>query len=123
MAFARVVLVQSNREIKVFTNNLKLKSDIEQTGGSISASDLIIDKSKACAYNAGDMIAYKNNMNVGIVLQIDAMGGISGDFIRIINDQGQVVNIKSAEISKKFDPREMRSAKASAIDSKRNTIY
>lgn len=86
MAFARVVLVQSNREIKVFTNNLKLKSDIEQTGGSISASDLIIDKSKACAYNAGDMIAYKNNINVGIVLQIDAMGGISGDFIRIIND-------------------------------------
>ena len=86
IAFARVVLVQSNREIKVFTNNLKLKSDIEQTGGSISASDLIIDKSKACAYKAGDMIAYKNNMNVGIVLQIDAMGGISGDFIRIIND-------------------------------------
>ena len=73
-----------------------------------------MDKSQAGGYTAGDMVAYQNH--VGIILQIDAVAGAGQDFVRMINDQGEVVKIKTAEITKKHDLREMR-ARTQAIDS------
>ena len=40
----------------------------------------------------------------------------------MVNEQGEIKSIKAAEVSKRFDIRELRT-KASAIDSQRNTIY
>lgn len=105
--YAHIALTQNNREIKVFTNNLKLKSEIDQ---SLMAG--FIDKKKAMQYRANDLVMY-NSKNVGVVLQVQE------DFLKVINDEGEIHNVKIVDINKKID----LGAKASAVDSHRNTLY
>ena len=89
IAFSNIVLAQSNKEIKIFSNNLKLKTEIEQGGtGPGGNSALFIDKTKAPPYRAGDLISYENNKYVGVVLQVDFHGGGGSDSVRVINEEG-----------------------------------
>lgn len=71
--FANIILAQSKKEIRVFTNNLKLKSEIEQSTNAtaIGGAALFSDKMSGSAYKAGDMVAFNQNKNVGIVHQVD----------------------------------------------------
>lgn len=104
---------------------MKLKSEIEQsTSGLAGSAALLLNKAKGIQYEAGEMVAFNQNKNVGIILQVDgAFGGASGgqDYVRLINDQGEIVSIKSTDINKKFDQRDQQH-KVTSIDSQRNTI-
>ena len=61
-------------------------------------------------------MGYNNNKSCGVVLQVDSIGAGGQDFIKLVNEVGEVKNIKSAEITKKFDLREQMH-QAQAIDS------
>ena len=61
--FAIIALDQSFREIKIFANNLKLKSELDQ-----NILPNLIDKKKANTYHANEMISYNNNKSVAVVL-------------------------------------------------------
>lgn len=61
------------------------------------------------------MINYNNNKNCGLVLQVHE------DYLKIINEQNNVVNVKIADIGKKIvAPRPGMSVQAR--DSKGNTL-
>ena len=47
-------------------------------------------------YQANDLINYNNNNNCGLVLQVHE------DYLKIINEQNNVVNVKIADIGKKI---------------------
>jgi transcription elongation factor len=47
-------------------------------------------------YQANDLINYNNNKNCGLVLQVHE------DYLKIINEQNNVVNVKIADIGKKI---------------------
>ena len=68
----------------------------------------MMDKSKAAPYQAGDLINYDNNKNCGVVLSVDSMSGGPTDTIRVINEEGKVINIRGMQISKRFDPRDFK---------------
>lgn len=59
------------------------------------------------------MISYNNNKNVGVVLQVQE------DYLKVINDHGEIKNIKLTDVDKKFE----RDRKANTVDSQRNTLY
>ena len=80
-----------------------------------------MDKSKPAPYSAGDLISYDNNKFVGVILSVDSMGGIGSDSIRLINEEGVVINIRGSQVSKRFDHKEL--VRQQAMDAKRNTIY
>jgi len=58
------------------------------------------------------MIAYNNSKNVGVVLQVQE------DYVKIIDEQGQIRNLKISEISKKFE----KDKKISGYDMSGNTL-
>ena len=60
---AYIALDQSNREIRLYANNLKLKTELDQN--SLPA---LMDKKKQNTYHANDMISYNNNKNVAVIL-------------------------------------------------------
>jgi ribosomal protein L24 len=93
VVFSNIALTQSHREIKVRANNLKIKTEIEQSAAS-SNSAYFMDKAKPAPYSAGDLITYDNNKYVGVVLSVDSMGGPGSDLIRLINEEGTVCNIR-----------------------------
>lgn len=74
---AYIALDQSNREIKIYANNLKLKTELDQN--SLPA---LMDSKKANTYHANDLISYNNSKNVAVVLQVQE------DFLKVINEQG-----------------------------------
>ena len=57
------------------------------------------------------MVSYNNSKNIGVVLQVHE------DSLKVINDNGEIQNIKIGDINKKYED------KKPAIDSQRNTIY
>ena len=65
-------------------------------------------KSKSSPYQAGDLVNYDNNKNCGVVLSVDSLGGGPTDTIRIINDEGRIVNIRGMQISRIFDPKDFK---------------
>lgn len=76
VAFANIILDQSKVEKRILTNHLKLKSEIEQSGSGLAgSSSLLMSKSKSIQYQAGDMVSYNQNKNVGVILQVDSVGG------------------------------------------------
>jgi hypothetical protein len=58
------------------------------------------------------MLAYSNNKHVGIVLQVHE------DYVKMINEVGGIVNIKNADINKKFE----RDKKTAGLDQLSQTI-
>jgi transcription elongation factor len=105
----------------VRANNLKIKTEIEQSAASGNAA-YFMDKAKPAPYSAGDLITYDNNKYVGVVLSVDSMGGPGSDLIRLISEDGSVQNIRGNQVSKRFDQRELKT-KQQSVDAKRNTIY
>lgn len=93
VVFSNIALTQSHREIKVRANNLKIKTEIEQSAAS-GNSAFFMDKAKPAPYSAGDLISYDNNKYVGVVLSVDSMGGPGSDLIRLINEEGTVCTIR-----------------------------
>jgi transcription elongation factor len=67
-----------------------------------------MDKTKAAPYQAGDLINFDNNKNCGVVLSVDSMGGGPSDTIRVINEEGKIVNIRGIQISKRFDSKDFK---------------
>lgn len=108
--------------MRIRSNNLKIKTEIEQSAVTGSAANLFMDKSKPAPYSAGDLVSYDNNKYVGVVLSVDSMGGPGSDSLRIINEEGLVTNIRGSQVSKRFDQKDLRT-KQQAVDAKRNTIY
>lgn len=72
----------------------------------------MIGKKKESNYQANDLVSYNNNKDVGVVLQVQE------DYLKVINEHGQIKNIKIGEISKKFE----KDRKAFANDYMGNTI-
>lgn len=58
------------------------------------------------------MISFNSNKSVGVVLQVQE------DYLRVIDDLGEVRNIKTSDINKKFE----RDSKVSAQDQVGNTV-
>ncbi|CDW80320.1 transcription elongation factor spt5 [Stylonychia lemnae] len=106
--FANLALTQNGREIRILANHLKLKSEIDQ---SLLACGYV-DKKKTNEYSANDLIMYSNKY-VGVVLKVE------DDYVRVINNEGDLQNIKLLDINKKFD----MAKKGSTVDSHRNTLH
>ena len=71
-----------------------------------------IDKKNFSKYSANDLIMY-NTKYVGVVLQVQ------DDYLKVINNEGDLQNIKLSDINKKID----FSRKTTTVDSHRNTLY
>ena len=66
-------------------------------------------------YAANDLINYNNSKNSGLVLQVHE------DYLKVINEQGKLANVKVADIGKKITaPRP--GMPIQARDSKGNTL-
>lgn len=61
-----VVLDQSQQEIPIFANQLKLKSDTDQP---MSANVMAV-AGKNHGFAAGDLVNYNGNKNAGYILQV-----------------------------------------------------
>jgi len=90
-----LVLDQSQQEIKIFTNHLKLKSDTDQLVGH---NGIQVTGGAGHGFQAGDLVQYNGNKNAGLVLQVQE------DYLKMINEQGKTVNIKICDLGKKIPP-------------------
>ncbi len=84
-SFASVNLSQSRKEIKINTNNLKLKSEIDQSAEPTSTAALLLDKVQSNQYKAGELIFFGQN-SFGVILEVDSNRGSGMDFVRVIDD-------------------------------------
>jgi transcription elongation factor len=105
-----VALTQNSREVRIFANSLKLKSEIDQ--GLLAGTTGFIDKRKFSQYSANDLIMYSTKF-VGVVLKVE------DDYLRVINNEGDIQNIKISDVNKKVE----FTRKTTTVDSHRNTIY
>lgn len=71
-----VILDQSQQEVKLLANFLKLKSDLDNTAATNKS---MFDRTTH-AYEANDLISYNNNKFVGLVLQVQE------DYLKVINE-------------------------------------
>ena len=72
-----MVLDQSQLEIGIFANHLKLKSDTDNIGGTTNLGG---SGSSRHGYKAGDLVNYNGNKNAGLVLQVHE------DYLKMINE-------------------------------------
>lgn len=86
-----VVLDQSQQEIRIIANQLKLKSDNDQP----MTSSFIAVAGKNHGFRAGDLVNYNGNKNAGYVLQVQE------DFLKMINEQNKIVSIKFKDLGQK----------------------
>ena len=94
--------------IKMLVNNLKLKSD---TDNNLIAA--LTQKAKGIQgqFSANDLVNFNNGRNIGLVLQVYE------DYLKIVDQQNKVVNVKTTEIGKKI-PAMRQGAVISSRDSK-----
>ena len=59
------------------------------------------------------MISFNNNKSFGVVLQV------YDDYLKVINNEGNIQNVKIQDINKKFQ----KDNRASCIDSRQNTLH
>jgi transcription elongation factor SPT5 len=78
--FASVALSKNLREVRIFANSLKLKTEIDQTMAPESG---LIDKRKFGQFSANDLIVY-NTKYVGVVLKVE------DDYLKVINNEGEL---------------------------------
>jgi len=86
-----MILDQSQQEIKIHANFLKLKSDTDTHQGS----SLFGVSSARHGFSAMDLVNYNGNKNAGLVLQVNE------DYLKVINEQGKIENVKIADLGKK----------------------
>jgi len=106
-----MILDQSQQEIKIHANFLKLKSDTD----AHQASTLFGYSSVKHNLNAMDLVQYNGNKNAGLVLQVNE------DFIKLINEQGKIENVKIADLGKKL-PAPSRGGTLGGRDSQGNAL-
>ena len=94
--------------IKMLVNNLKLKSD---TDNNLIAA--LTQKAKGIQgqFSANDLVNFNNGRNIGLVLQVYE------DYLKIVDQQNKVVNVKTTQIGKKI-PAMRQGAVISSRDSK-----
>lgn len=80
-----MALTQSKKEIKISTNHLKLKSEIDQAADQTSAAALLLDKSQSNQYKAGELIFFGQN-SFGVILEVDSNRGSGLDFVRVLDE-------------------------------------
>ena len=89
-----VVLDQTQQEIKILANQLKLKSDTDQP----MSTNLMAASGKNHGIKAGDLINYNGNKNAGYVLQVQE------DYLKVISEQNKIEMVKFKDFCKKIDP-------------------
>ncbi len=90
---ASVMLDGSQQEIKISTTFLKLKSE---TDTNLVAALNVKQNGVKSTYLANDLVNFNGEKGRGLVLQVHE------DYLRIIDQQGKLVNIKTSEIGKKI---------------------
>jgi len=75
----------------VLGNYLKLKSELDN-----NYMPSLLEKSASQLYQASDLVSYNNNKNIGYVLQVQE------DFLKVISDRGELLNLKLNEVNKKI---------------------
>ena len=91
---------------------MKLKSETDQLGGLNSS----VGAGKAGhGYKAGDLVLYNGSKNAGLVLQVNE------DFLKMINEQSKLVNIKIVDLGKKV-PLPPRNGTLNGRDKNNNTL-
>lgn len=91
-----MVLDQSQLEILIYANHLKLKSDTDQLGGQGTSNGVANGGAGARhGYKAGDLVLYNGAKNSGLVLQVHE------DYLKMINEQSKIVNIKIVDLGNK----------------------
>lgn len=83
-------LDQSQLELRILANHLKLKSDTDQFGGAGA-----LGGGSRHGFKAGDLVLYNGNKNAGLVLQVQE------DYLKMINEQSKIVNVKIVDLGKK----------------------
>lgn len=106
-----MILDQSQQEIKIHANFLKLKSDTDTHQGS----SLFGVSSARHGFSAMDLVNYNGNKNAGLVLQVNE------DYLKVINEQGKIENVKIADLGKKL-PAPMRGGTLGGRDSQGNAL-
>ena len=106
-----MVLDQSQLEIRILANHLKLKSDTDQLGGQ----NLGGAGNSRHGYKAGDLVLYNGNKNAGLVLQVHE------DYLKMINEQSKIVNVKIVDLGKKV-PLPPRNGTLNGRDKNNNTL-
>jgi transcription elongation factor len=109
---ASVMLDVTQQEIKIFTNFLKLKSE---TDTNLVAALNVKQNGIKGAYTANDLVNFNGGKNLGLVLQVHE------DYLKIIDQQGKLVNVKTTDIGKKI-PVLKPGSTISARDSKGNNL-
>lgn len=107
-----MVLDQSQLEINIFANHLKLKSDTDQLAGTQMSA---VTASSRHGYKAGDLVLYNGNKNAGLVLQVHE------DYLKMINEQGKIVSPKIVDLGKKV-PLPPRNGTLNGRDRENNTL-
>jgi len=105
-----LVLDQSQQEISILANYLKLKSDTDHplTSNMVSAG-------ARANFSAMDLVSYDGLKKAGLVLQVHE------DYLKVINEQGKLTNLKIADVGKKL-PNFRRGATLGGRDSNGNTL-
>ncbi len=107
-----MVLDQSQLEIRIFANHLKLKSDTDQLGGQNTLGGTGTARH---GYKAGDLVLYNGSKNSGLVLQVHE------DYLKMINEQSKIVNVKIVDLGKKV-PLPPRNGTLNGRDKNNNTL-
>lgn len=90
---ASVMLDGSQQEIKILTSYLKLGTG---TDSNLVAALNIKQNGAKGTYLANDLVNFNQGKHIGLVLQVHE------DYLKIIDQQGKLVNVKTAEIGKKI---------------------
>lgn len=88
-----VVLDGSKQEIRILTPYLKLKSETDTN--LVAALNLKQNGAKQ-QFFANDLVNFNGEKGRGLVLQVHE------DYLKIIDQQGKLVNIKTSDIGKKI---------------------
>lgn len=107
-----MLLDQSQQEIKIFTNHLKLKSDSDQL---VMHNGIQFSGGSGHGFQAGDLVQYNGNKNAGYVLQVQE------DYLKMINEQGKITNVKICDLGKKIPPPS-RNGTLNAHDHENHTL-
>jgi len=83
----------SQQEIKILTTYLKLGNG---TDSNLVAALNIKQNGAKSIYMAGDLVNFNQGKRIGLVLQVHE------DYLKIIDQQGKLVNVKTSDIGKKI---------------------
>jgi transcription elongation factor len=90
---ASVMLDGSQQEIKILITYLKLGNGSDS---NLVAALNIKQSGAKSTYMASDLVNFNQGKRIGLVLQVHE------DYLKIIDQQGKLVNVKTSEIGKKI---------------------